>query len=48
MKSTKPSRSLDNPKFKYVPAVKTDLSKTFAKARRLIRLQAAQTKEQTA
>jgi hypothetical protein len=41
MQITKPTRGLDNPKFKYVPACKTDLSKTFAKARRLINLQRA-------
>lgn len=41
MKVTKPSRSLDNPKFKYVPACKTNLAETFKKARRLIKLQEA-------
>jgi hypothetical protein len=41
MSVIKPTRGLDNPKFKYVQAVKTDLSKTFAKARRLINLQRA-------
>jgi hypothetical protein len=49
MKITYPSRSLNHPKFKYVPSHKTDLKKTFAKARRLINLQlhreAAQGKE---
>ena len=39
MKITYPSRPIGNPKFRYVPSHKTDLSKTFARARRLIRMQ---------
>jgi len=39
MKITYPSRAVGNPKFRYVPSHKTDLSKTFARARRLIRMQ---------
>jgi hypothetical protein len=50
MKITYPSRAVGNPKFRYVPSHKTDLSKTFARARRLIRMQlhreAVQGKEQ--
>ena len=49
-KITYPSRGVNHPKFRYVPACKTDLKKTFEKARRLIKMQlrreAAQGKEQ--
>jgi hypothetical protein len=34
-----PSRLLTNPKFRYVPAVKTDIRRTWRKARLLMHLQ---------
>jgi hypothetical protein len=35
----RPARSILDPKFKYVPAAQTDIRKTFAKYRRLQRMQ---------
>jgi hypothetical protein len=36
---TMPSRHIASPRFRYVPASKTDIRQTFAKFRRLIALQ---------
>jgi hypothetical protein len=39
-----PTRSILDPRFKYVPSYKTDIRRTFRKARLLARLQAAKSK----
>jgi hypothetical protein len=39
LKLSTPSRRIDDPKFKYIPAAKTDVRRTWRKARLLIRIQ---------
>lgn len=40
---TMPTRSILDPKYKYVPSAHTDIRKTWRKARLLLRLQALKT-----